>query len=75
MNRETMIAEIDEELTRLRNVREILAGEAAPRRPQLVKGGAAPAAAPRRRRHMSQEARERIRQAQLKRWAKQKRAA
>ena len=72
-----IVAALDEEIGRLQQVRSLLAG---------TKGNVAQAATsfayganhaknPRKKRHMSAEARERIAAAQRKRWAAQKKAA
>jgi hypothetical protein len=72
-----IVAALDEEISRLHQVRGLLAG---------TKGnvthpatsfayGANQAKNPRKKRHMSAEARERIAAAQRKRWAAQKKAA
>jgi hypothetical protein len=71
-----IVAALDDEISRLQQVRSLLAG---------TKGGVTRAATsfafganqakPRKRRHLSAEARERIAAAQRKRWAAQKKAA
>ncbi len=71
-----IIAALDDEISRLQQVRSLLAGS---------KGNVTYAATsfafganqdkPRKRRHLSAEARERIAAAQRKRWAAQKKAA
>ena len=76
MDTSDLIASIDEELSRLRQARALLAGEGAgKRRPGR------PAASfefgknrPKKRRPLSAEARAKIAAAQKKRWAKQKAA-
>ena len=66
---ETIVAEIDAEILRLNQVKALLTSAASvkrgPGRPPKV--NAVPAK--RRRRRLSAAAREKIRQAQLKRWA------
>jgi hypothetical protein len=64
-----ILAEIDAEIQRLRQVRILLDGATARR------GPGRPAGLPRKKRHLSAEARERIAAAQRKRWAKQKKAS
>jgi hypothetical protein len=66
MDTRSIIAAVDEEIARLRQVRSMLSGGGFPG-PFKKKTGA--------KRVMSAEARERIAAAQRKRWAKQKRAA
>ena len=71
-----IVAALDDEISRLEQVRSLLAG---------TKGSVTHAATsfvfganqakPRKRRHLSAEARERIAAAQRKRWAAQKKAA
>lgn len=69
-----IVAALDDEISRLQQVRSLLAG---------TKGNVAHAATsfafganhPRKRRHMSAEARARIAAAQKRRWAKQKKTA
>jgi hypothetical protein len=71
-----IVAALDDEISRLQQVRNLLAG---------TKGNVTHAATsfafgandgrPRKRRHMSAEARARIAAAQKRRWAKQKKAA
>ena len=71
-----IVAALDDEISRLQQVRSLLAG---------TKGSVTHAATsfafganqakPRERRHLSAEARERIAAAQRKRWAAQKKAA
>jgi len=62
MTLDHIIASIDAELSKLKQVRSILSGS-------LVKKAASPI---RKRRKMSAAARKRIAEAQRKRWAKQK---
>lgn len=72
MNTPDLIAEIDAEIARLEEVRKLLtagAGTAGKQR----RAGKRPVKAAKR--HLSPEARERIRQAQIKRWAKAKKAS
>ena len=72
MDTSELIAGIDEELSRLRQARALLAGGGAGRaRATLFDFGAN---RPRKRRRLSAEARARIAAAQKKRWAKQKAA-
>jgi hypothetical protein len=83
MNTSKIIAALDEELARLRQVRELLTGEAgeAPRRRGPRAGaraaGRTPAAGKpaRKKRVLSEEARQRIADAQKRRWAAAKRSA
>jgi hypothetical protein len=70
MNREQIIAAIEDEINRLEQVRKLLKSATGN---NLVSGGAA-AKAPRKR-ILSPEARQRIAAAQKRRWAKQKAAA
>jgi hypothetical protein len=73
----SIINEIDAEIARLQAARKLLAGNAGAGMSKNVRGRSGKAlsfsfggnAAKPRKRHMSPEARERIRQAQLKRWA------
>ena len=69
MNREQIIAAIEDEINRLEQVRKLLKSATGH---NLVSGGAA-AKAPRKR-ILSPEARQRIAAAQKRRWAKQKAA-
>jgi len=80
MNTAKMIAALDEELARLRQVRELLAGD-APEEPVKRKRGRPAKAAVKtappvsKKRNLSDEARARIAEAQKRRWAAQKRDA
>jgi hypothetical protein len=78
MNTAKMIAALDEELARLRQVRDLLAG-GAPEEPVKRKRGrpaktAIKTVAPPvvKKRNLSDEARQRIAEAQKRRWAAQK---
>jgi hypothetical protein len=62
-----ILAQIDSEIERLQQVKALLAGTS--------NGRFAKTAGPRKKRHLSAEARERIAAAQRKRWAKLKKAA
>jgi hypothetical protein len=80
MNTAKMIAALDEELARLRQVRELLAGGAAEEPAKRKRGRPAKTAiktvAPTtKKRNLSDEARQRIAEAQKRRWAAQKRVA
>jgi hypothetical protein len=70
MNREQIIAAIEDEINRLEQVRKLLKSATGH---NLVSGGAANKAP--RKRILSPEARQRIAAAQKRRWAKQKAAA
>jgi hypothetical protein len=70
MNREQMIAAIDEEITRLEQVRTLLQNTTGHR---LLRTGAA--GRPVKKRVLSAEARQRIAAAQKRRWAAQKKEA
>ncbi|MBV8438124.1 MAG: hypothetical protein JOY95_11480 [Silvibacterium sp.] len=70
MNREQMIAAIDEEITRLEQVRKLLHNATGHR---LLRTGAA--GRPAKKRVLSAEARQRIAAAQKRRWAAQKKEA
>jgi len=73
---ESVLAEIDAEIARLQAARELLSssgGAGAVRRSTYA--SAATPGKVRKRRILSAEARERIRQAQIKRWAAAKKAA
>jgi hypothetical protein len=77
MNTAKMIAALDEELARLRQVRDLLAGGATEEPVKRKRGrpaktavkAVAPAA---KKRNLSDEARQRIAEAQKRRWAAQK---
>jgi len=71
MQRAEIIAAIDEELSKLQRVRELL-NSSNGYKALAAKAGVAPAA---KKRVMSAEARNRIALAQKKRWAKQRKAA
>jgi len=75
---ESIVAEIDAEIARLQAVKALLSSESDARTSRkLGRPAGSAAVAPVRtakRRTLSAEARERIRQAQIKRWAKAKRA-
>ena len=82
MNTTNMLAALDEELSRLRQVRDLLTGgtgEAVPakrkrgRPAKSASAAPAPAAAPKKKRQLSEEARQRIAGAQKRRWAAPKR--
>ena len=71
-----IVAALDDEISRLEQVRRLLAGT----RGNVTQAATSFAfganqAKPRKRRHLSAEARERIAAAQRKRWAAQKKAA
>ncbi len=73
-----IIAEIDAEIARLQQARELLTGVAAPKkrgRPSKKTVSADPVVASRERKPMSAEARKRIGEAQRKRWASTKKSA
>ena len=70
MNREQIIAAIEDEINRLEQVRKLLKSATGH---NLVPGGTATKAP--RKRILSPEARQRIAAAQKRRWAKQKAAA
>jgi hypothetical protein len=70
MNREQMIAAIDEEITRLEQVRKLLQNATGQR---LLRTGAT--GRPAKKRVLSAEARQRIAAAQKRRWAAQKKEA
>jgi hypothetical protein len=70
MNREQIIAAIEDEINRLEQVRKLLKSATGH---SLVSSGAATKAP--RKRILSPEARQRIAAAQKRRWAKQKAAA
>jgi hypothetical protein len=70
MNREQIIAALDEEIIRLQQVRTLLQSATGSR---LISAGVA--TKPVRKRILSAEARQRIAAAQKRRWAKQKAAA
>jgi hypothetical protein len=72
-----VVAALDEEISRLQQVRSLLAGSKGDvaHAATSFAYGANQAKNPRKRRHLSAEARERIAAAQRKRWAKQKKLA
>ena len=71
---ETLLQQIDAEIGRLQQAKQLLSGQTAKRGPgrpaKSTTSGAAPATGTRKRRVLSQEARKRIAAAQKKRWAK-----
>lgn len=69
MQIEQILAEIDDELGRLRLVKALLGGNMPG-----THNGASPNGRVKRKRRLSAEAREKIAAAQRKRWARQKRA-
>jgi hypothetical protein len=69
MSRERILAAIDEEISKLQQVRKLLQGSGG----KLVSGISS--AKPRAKRVLSPEARQRIAAAQKRRWAKQKKEA
>ncbi|MGA7524059.1 MAG: hypothetical protein WBW84_16525 [Acidobacteriaceae bacterium] len=72
-----IVAALDDEISRLQKVRELLAGTngKVARSSASFAFGTNQAKAPRKRRQLSAEARARISAAQKKRWAAQKKAA
>ena len=70
MNREQLIAAIDEEITRLEQVRNLLQNATGHRLIRASKAGR-----PHKKRVLSADARQRIAAAQKRRWAAQKAAA
>lgn len=72
MTREDIVAAIDEEISRLEKVRELLQAAGSGRVPSIAARKSAPAT---KKRNLSPEARARIAAAQKRRWAKQKAAA
>lgn len=78
---EKIIAEIDAEIVRLQSVRALLSGSTTtavkrgPGRPPKTPGTVTAAPKKTKRPPLSPEAREKIRQGQLKRWAAAKKAA
>jgi hypothetical protein len=75
---EKVLAQIDDEIVRLEKVKALLmaAGTPVKRRPGRPAGTASKTAPKKsKRRKMSAASREKIRQAQLKRWAAQKKSA
>jgi hypothetical protein len=76
---ETILKEIDAEIARLQQARTLLAGVSIATKRGLgrppAKQAAAPTTAKKARKPLSAEAREKMRQAQLKRWAATKKSA
>jgi hypothetical protein len=71
-----IVAALDDEISRLQQVRSLLAGtKSSVTNAATSFAFGANRAKPRKRRHLSAEARERIAAAQRKRWAAQKKAA
>lgn len=73
---EKIVAEIDAEIARLRAAKRLLTPPSVPKkrgsgRPSMTESPVAPEKSPKRRK-MSRAVREKIRQAQLKRWAGKK---
>ena len=78
MNTAKMIEALDEELARLRQIRDLLAGDEPEepekrRRGRPAKTAAKPSTPEVKKRNLSDEARQRIAEAQKRRWAAQKR--
>jgi hypothetical protein len=71
MDVNSIIASIDEEISRLKSVRQLLAGSDTTKSSPK----SAPSKTGRKRRRLSAEARKKIADAQRLRWAKQKKAA
>ena len=73
---EKVVAEIDAEIARLNQVKVLLMASEGPVKRGPGRPAKAATATPRKakRRRMSAEARERIRQAQIQRWAAQKKS-
>ncbi|MDE3105557.1 MAG: hypothetical protein KGK08_10320 [Acidobacteriota bacterium] len=71
-----IIAEIDAQIAKLQQARELLAGAAAPRtgrgRPKGSKNVAKSAASAKRKRNLSPEGRKRIAEAMKRRWAERR---
>jgi hypothetical protein len=72
MSREHILAAIDEEISKLQQVRRLLQSSGGNK---LASGLSSSSGKPRAKRVLSQEARQRIAAAQKRRWAKQKKAA
>lgn len=70
MSREQILAAIDEEISKLQQVRKLLQSSGGTRLVSGLAGGK-----PRAKRVLSPEARQRIAAAQKRRWAKQKKEA
>ena len=71
MSREQILAAIDEEISKLQQVRSLLQGSSGSK----LSSGFSTGGKTRGKRVLSQEARQRIAAAQKRRWAKQKREA
>jgi hypothetical protein len=71
MDVNSILASIDEEISRLKSVRHLLAGSDATK----TSPKSSPSKPARKRRRLSAEARKKIADAQRLRWAKQKKAA
>lgn len=74
MQIEQLVVELDQEIARLTEVRNLLSGTADAPSQKRASGGSS-AGNGRKKRVLSADARERIAAAQRKRWAKQKKAA
>jgi hypothetical protein len=73
---ESIIAEIDVEISRLKQVRALLANDSPKRgRPVQILSGSPGPPPSRKKRVLTPEAKERIRQGQVRRWAAAKKAA
>lgn len=72
---ENVISELDLEIVRLTQARNLLVGDEGGASFSRSANGAKPTGAPRKKRVLSPEARAKIAAAQKKRWAKQKSAA
>jgi hypothetical protein len=77
MNTSRIIAALDEEIARLHRVRDLLTSSAPaeplkPRRGRPAKNAPRPAPPPAKKRNLSVEARQRIAEAQKRRWAAQR---
>lgn len=70
MSREQILAAIDDEISKLQQVRTLLQGSSGNKLSRFSSGSK-----PRVKRVLSQEARQRIAAAQKRRWAKQKKEA
>lgn len=75
METRQILQEIDAEIARLTQVRNLLAGSEGETSFRYGANGAKPTGVPRKKRVLSAEARARIAAAQKKRWAAQKKAA
>ena len=69
---ESILAEIDAEIARLKEVRSLLAGSGRVVSPNAARKAGKAAVKTRKKRSLSAEARKRIAEAQRKRWAAQK---